>query len=153
MNGSIPPSMIYAYAAARLGIPYANGAPNLSVDIPAMVELSEKNQAPIAGKLIELWDWPLRLFHWALVVCVSTALVTGWLGGGWMPVHALAGETIVGLLVFRISWGFFGSSHARFHHFLPTPAQIRAYLTGQWSGVGHNPLGALSVLALLKILY
>jgi len=109
-------------------------------------------QAPIAGKLIELWDWPLRLFHWALVVCVSTALVTGWLGGGWMPVHALAGETIVGLLVFRISWGFFGSSHARFHHFLPTPAQIRAYLTGQWSGVGHNPLGALSVLALLLLL-
>lgn len=46
----IAPSMIYAYAAAKLGIPYANGAPNLSCDVPAIVELAEQNQAPIAGK-------------------------------------------------------------------------------------------------------
>jgi len=46
----IPPSMIYAYAAIKMGIPYANGAPNLSCDIPAMVELAKKTGAPIAGK-------------------------------------------------------------------------------------------------------
>ncbi|MDE2039061.1 MAG: inositol-3-phosphate synthase [Elusimicrobia bacterium] len=47
---AIPPSMIYAYAAISLGIPYGNGAPNLSADIPALVELAEKTGAPIAGK-------------------------------------------------------------------------------------------------------
>lgn len=47
---NIPPSMIYTYAAMKCGIPYANGAPNLSCDVPAMVELSRRNQAPIAGK-------------------------------------------------------------------------------------------------------
>lgn len=47
---AIPPSMIYAYAAIRLGIPYANGAPNLSGDIPALVELAKNTGTPIAGK-------------------------------------------------------------------------------------------------------
>lgn len=46
----IPPSMLYAYAAIKMGIPYANGAPNLSCDIPALVELSKQTQTPIAGK-------------------------------------------------------------------------------------------------------
>ena len=47
---NIPPSMIYAYAAIKMGVPYANGAPNLSADIPALVELSKKNGVPIGGK-------------------------------------------------------------------------------------------------------
>jgi myo-inositol-1-phosphate synthase len=47
---AIPPSMVYAYAALKLGVPYANGAPNLSADVPAMVELAEETEAPIAGK-------------------------------------------------------------------------------------------------------
>ena len=46
----IPPSMIYAYAALKLGVPFANGAPNLTVDIPALVELSKETNTPIAGK-------------------------------------------------------------------------------------------------------
>jgi len=46
----IPPSMLYAYAAIKMGVPYANGAPNLSCDIPALVELAEKTMTPIAGK-------------------------------------------------------------------------------------------------------
>ena len=47
---SIAPSMIYAYAALQEGVPFANGAPNLTVDIPVMLELSRKNEAPICGK-------------------------------------------------------------------------------------------------------
>ncbi|WP_374319381.1 cytochrome b/b6 domain-containing protein [Aquabacterium sp.] len=105
-----------------------------------------------AGKLIELWDWPLRVFHWSLVLSVSTAIATGLLGGSWMPVHAIAGELIAGLLAFRLAWGFFGSSHARFRQFVPGPRRLLAYLKGRWTGVGHNPLGALSVLALLTLL-
>jgi len=46
----IPPSMIYAYAALKLGVPYANGAPNLTVDVPALLELAQKNRVPVCGK-------------------------------------------------------------------------------------------------------
>jgi cytochrome b len=62
------------------------------------------------------------------------------------------GLTILGLLVFRIIWGFIGSTYARFTQFVRGPAAIRAYLRGEWHGLGHNPLGALSVLALLGVL-
>lgn len=101
---------------------------------------------------IELWDWPLRLFHWALVAAVSVAIVTGKIGGDWMAVHGKAGIAIVGLLAFRVVWGFIGSTHARFSSFVPTPGSILRYLKGIWFGVGHNPLGALSVIALLTVL-
>lgn len=101
---------------------------------------------------IRLWDLPTRLFHWSLVLAVSTAVITGELGGDWMGIHGKAGLTIVGLVTFRVVWGFIGSTHARFLSFLPTPSKIWAYLKGRWQGVGHNPLGALSVFALLGLL-
>jgi cytochrome b len=101
---------------------------------------------------ILVWDWPIRVFHWALVLAVAAAIVTAEVGGGWMRWHGIAGLTILGLVVFRILWGFVGSTHARFSDFVPTPASVVAYLKGRWQGVGHNPLGALSVLALLGVL-
>lgn len=101
---------------------------------------------------IALWDLPVRVFHWSLLAAVATAIVTGQLGGGWMSVHGKAGLVITALVVFRVLWGFLGSTYARFATFVPTPGQLRAYLRGQWHGVGHNPLGALSVLALLGLL-
>ncbi|HEY2976343.1 MAG TPA: cytochrome b/b6 domain-containing protein [Burkholderiaceae bacterium] len=101
---------------------------------------------------IRLWDLPLRIFHWSLVGAVATAVVTGELGGPWMELHGKAGLTIVGLVVFRLVWGLIGSTHARFVHFAPTPSKLKAYLRGQWRGTGHNPLGALSVFAVLGLL-
>lgn len=101
---------------------------------------------------IRLWDLPLRVFHWSLVLAVVCAVVTGQLGGSWMDLHGKAGLTIVGLVVFRVVWGLIGSTHARFVHFAPTPARLMAYVRGRWKGVGHNPLGALSVFALLSLL-
>lgn len=101
---------------------------------------------------IKLWDLPTRLFHWALVLSVATSFISGWSGGNAMEWHGRAGITIVGLVSFRIVWGFLGSTHARFANFLGGPAAILAYWRGQWHGVGHNPLGALSVLAMLLIL-
>lgn len=101
---------------------------------------------------IQLWDLPVRIFHWSLLAAVSTAIVTGKLGGAWMPVHGQAGLAIVGLVVFRLAWGVLGSTHARFITFAPTPGRILAYVKGRWRGVGHNPLGALSVFALLGVL-
>jgi cytochrome b len=101
---------------------------------------------------IRLWDLPTRVFHWSLVVAVLTAVITGQVGGDWMKVHGIAGLAIVGLVVFRLLWGFLGSTHARFASFVPRPSTVWRYLRGRWQGVGHNPLGALSVLALLGLL-
>jgi cytochrome b len=108
--------------------------------------------ARAATRRIRLWDAPTRLFHWLLLAAVATALATGWRGGSWMELHGKAGLAIAGLLVFRLVWGFVGNRQARFASFLPTPARLRAYLRGHWHGIGHNPLGALSVLALLLLL-
>lgn len=101
---------------------------------------------------IHVWDLPTRLFHWSLVLSVTLALATGLVGGDWMPVHGYAGIAIVGLVAFRLVWGVAGAAHARFANFAPTPGRLRAYLGGNWRGHGHNPLGALSVFALLALL-
>lgn len=99
-----------------------------------------------------VWDLPTRLFHWSLVILVVAAFVTAKIGGNAMVWHGRLGLAIIGLLVFRIIWGFLGSTYARFFQFVRGPGAIFSYLGGQWQGLGHNPLGALSVLALLGIL-
>lgn len=101
---------------------------------------------------IKVWDLPLRLFHWLLALSVAAAVVTGEIGGNLIDWHGRIGVFIAGLLAFRIVWGFLGSTHARFASFFPTPAHIASYLRGQWQRPGHNPLGALSVFALLSAL-
>ena len=99
-----------------------------------------------------LWDLPTRIFHWALVLCVIASFVTVNLGGNAMVWHGRIGVAVVGLLVFRLVWGFAGSTYARFSLFVRGPGAIKDYLQGRWRGEGHNPLGALSVLALLGTL-
>lgn len=101
---------------------------------------------------ILVWDWPTRLFHWALVACVIGAFITAKIGGKLMIWHGRIGLVILGLLVFRVIWGFVGSTYARFTRFVRGPEVIQAYLRGKWQGQGHNPLGAMSVLALLGVL-
>jgi len=101
---------------------------------------------------IHIWDLPLRLFHWLLVAAVAAAYVTAKIGGPLIDWHGRIGIFILGLLVFRILWGFVGSTHARFLTFFPTLSRLAAYLKGRWQGIGHNPLGALSVFALLAAL-
>lgn len=101
---------------------------------------------------IRLWDLPTRLFHWLLALSVSAALVSAQIGGNFMDWHGRIGLFIVGLLVFRLAWGVMGSTYARFAQFFPTPAKVKIFLRGEWRGVGHNPLGALSVLGLLGLL-
>ncbi|MGE5465887.1 MAG: cytochrome b/b6 domain-containing protein [Ignavibacteria bacterium] len=100
---------------------------------------------------VYVWDLPTRAFHWSLATAVALCGATGFAGGGLMELHAKAGIAIVGLIVFRLVWGVAGSTYARFASFVRGPAAIRAALQGQWQGVGHNPLGALSVLALLGL--
>jgi cytochrome b len=101
---------------------------------------------------IKLWDLPTRLFHWLLVASIAALFVTVKVemdnGIVW---HGRIGIFVVGLLAFRLVWGFVGSTYARFFQFFPTPAKVIAYLKGEWHGLGHNPLGALSVFALLAL--
>jgi cytochrome b len=98
-----------------------------------------------------LWDLPTRLFHWLLVAAIVAAIVSGQLGGNLIVWHGRIGLLIVGLIVFRLAWGLFGSTYARFAHFFPTPARLKAYVQGEWRQPGHNPLGAVAVFALLGL--
>jgi len=95
---------------------------------------------------------PHRLFHWLLAASVTASYITAKIGGALIDWHGRLGLFILGLLVFRIVWGFIGSTHSRFATFFPTFPRLVAYLKGRWQGIGHNPLGGLSVIALLATL-
>jgi cytochrome b len=115
-------------------------------------ETSIAQQEDIQSTHIYIWDLPLRIFHWLLVAAVSIAIVTAKLGGNWMDIHGKAGLTIVGLLAFRVIWGFIGPHHSRFLVFFPKPKTIIQYIKGHWVGYGHNPIGALATIILLSVL-
>lgn len=125
---------------------------------------------PISSS-VAVWDLPTRLFHWTLVLCVALLYVSGEFGGlaftlplpggqlvmGNMDVHMLLGEIVLGLVVFRIIWGLIGSSTARFATFVQGPKAVIGYLSALRRGelpltVGHNPAGALMIIALLVLL-
>ena len=101
-------------------------------------------------KTIRVWDLPVRLFHWLLVSCIVVSFITVKIGGNAMDFHARAGYCVLALIIFRVCWGFIGSYHARFINFVPSPKSLLSYVSGKTTaGLGHNPLGALSVLALM----
>lgn len=102
-----------------------------------------------------IWDLPTRLFHWLLVLSVIALVITGKVGGNAMEWHLRLGHVVLALLLFRVLWGFIGGHWSRFFTFIPSPARLIRYLKGQGSAAdhaGHNPLGAVSVLAMLLIL-
>ena len=93
-----------------------------------------------------VWDAPVRLVHW---------LLAGLIAFSWWSVHnhhtdwhIWSGCAILTLLIFRLLWGVVGSSTARFASFVRGPKSIMADFRGRWTGIGHSPLGALSVLVL-----
>ena len=97
-----------------------------------------------------IWDIPTRLFHWLLVLTIVTAWATEELD--WMQWHSYAGYMALGLILFRLGWGVFGSVHSRFRDFVRGPAAVRAYFRGETGEYkGHNPAGAWSVLILLTL--
>jgi cytochrome b len=104
---------------------------------------------------VRVWDLPTRLFHWLLVFCVVGLVATAKVGGAAMDWHARLGYTVLTLLLFRIVWGFIGGHWSRFRSFLYAPRSVLAYLGGRSHPdhlVGHNPLGAGSVFAMLLVL-
>ncbi len=106
------------------------------------------------GVPVKLWDGPVRLVHWLLVGLVA---FSWWASEDHLNWHQWSGYTIVGLVLFRIYWGFMGGGAARFSNFVRGPGATLSYLrtVGERSPSttpGHNPLGALSILALLALL-
>ena len=103
----------------------------------------------------KIWDLPTRVFHWALALCVIALALTGQVGGGWMPWHFRLGYSVLSLLLFRLVWGCIGGHWSRFRSFLYSPSSVLRYAKEQpqaGHAAGHNPLGAMSVFAMLGFL-
>ncbi|MBL8325915.1 MAG: cytochrome b/b6 domain-containing protein [Rubrivivax sp.] len=114
-------------------------------------------QAGPAAVAVRVWDLPTRLFHWLLALTIIGSVVTAKIGGGAMVWHFRLGFLAMGLLLFRIAWGFVGGRWSRFASFVRGPGTVWRYLRGaarpgEHLDVGHNPLGAGSVLAMLALL-
>lgn len=105
--------------------------------------------ATAAPAKIAIWDLPTRLFHWILVALIAFSWWTA--EEHYDDLHLYSGYAVLALILFRMLWGFFGSSTARFASFVRGPRAVFGYLRGPWHGIGHNPLGALSVIALLTL--
>jgi cytochrome b len=108
-------------------------------------------------KKIRVWDLPVRLFHWLLVVLIAVSIITQEIGGNAMDWHFRAGYAVLTLIAFRLVWGLVGTRYARFSDFIHGPSPIIAYLRGSDAGSGekyhgHNPVGSLSVFALLGVI-
>jgi cytochrome b len=119
----------------------------------AVWESQSSNDAPAdARPRVRVWDGFTRLAHWLLVVLMGASWWTA--RHHHMDYHRYSGYALLGVLVFRVYWGVFGSTTARFAHFVKGPRSICLYLRSKALHVapGHNPLGALSVLALLSLL-
>lgn len=108
----------------------------------------------VATSQILVWDWPLRLCHWGLLLALVGAYGTaelGWLDMSW---HFRFGYLALGLVLFRLLWGLLGTRHARFASFLAGPAAVIGYLrtgrqaAGRW--VGHTPIAGWATVVLLS---
>lgn len=102
-----------------------------------------------------IWDWPVRIGHWLLVGAFTLAWITGD-SEEWRLVHAFAGGTVVGIVLFRLLWGFIGTRHARFASFVRGPQAVFDYVLGLLRGAesnyaGHNAAGGWAIVALLGL--
>jgi cytochrome b len=117
------------------------------------VQGAPQTDARTAGK-VRVWDPAVRVFHGGIVV----AFATGWVTADELQaVHEIAGYTVAALVAFRLVWGFVGSRNARFAQFLRGPGETLAYLGDMTRGkerryLGHNPIGAVMIVALLVTL-
>jgi cytochrome b len=104
-----------------------------------------------------VWDIPVRVFHWFLVALIVVSFTTAQIGGNAMRIHELSGFSILTLVLFRVLWGIFGSTYARFSDFVRHPRQAIEYAKSLRRGrspfyAGHNPLGGWMIVALLLCL-
>ncbi len=103
---------------------------------------------------VRVWDLPTRLFHWSVAICFTGLVITGMVGDAAMVFHFRFGYAMLALLLFRLVWGLLGGHWSRFSSFLFSPKLTLSFLKNKssFATVGHSPLGALSVWALLIFL-
>ena len=109
-------------------------------------------QAADSALAVPVWDLPVRLVHWGMVLLIAFSWWSA--ENDRIQWHIWSGYGVLFLLLFRILWGFLGSSTARFASFVRGPGTLLAYLRdpGSHRSIGHTPLGALSVVALLGLI-
>ncbi|MGB7481849.1 MAG: cytochrome b/b6 domain-containing protein [Burkholderiaceae bacterium] len=112
------------------------------------------NISAAEAKTVRVWDPLVRIFHWSLVATFFGAYLLGDDGG---QLHQALGYGVLGLVAFRLLWGVVGSRHARFASFVPSYRQLTGYLKDLVAGreahyLGHNPAGAVMIVALLLAL-
>lgn len=104
---------------------------------------------------VKVWDLPLRLFHWTLVIAIAVAFLSSEEDSALNDWHVLSGWVAAVLIVFRLVWGFIGGEHSRFSDFI-RPSRIPPHVVSLARGqrettLGHNPLGAVAVVVLLAL--
>ena len=114
----------------------------------------EQPRAAVRRRVL-VWDTPVRVFHWLMVLCFFGAYISAE-SERWRLLHVTLGYTMLGLVGFRIVWGLIGTRHARFASFVRGPAAVLRYLRSLWRRrpehhVGHNPAGALAIVSLLLL--
>ncbi len=126
---------------------------NLRTAVPAQQHREARRQTP--PRRILVWDAPVRICHWLIALCFAGAYMTAE-SDALRLVHVTFGYTLGGLVAFRFLWGLAGTRHARFQSFVHGPRSALRYLRTLASGrpehhVGHNPAGALAIVALLGL--
>jgi cytochrome b len=134
---------------------------NTKSAFPADRPSAPSNTSPIssasapASRKVLVWDAPVRVFHWLMVLSFAGAYLSAE-SERWRLAHVTLGYTMAGLVAFRILWGLLGTSHARFSTFVRGPKAVARYLGAALRGqpehhTGHNPAGALAIIALLAL--
>jgi cytochrome b len=119
--------------------------------------MSDETGSQHQPRTVRVWDIPVRVFHWLVVVLIVVSFTTAEIGGNAMQIHEYSGFTILTLVLFRVLWGIFGSTYARFRDFVHHPRQAIEYASSLRRGqppfyAGHNPLGGWMIVALLLCL-
>ena len=108
-------------------------------------------------RVVQVWDLPVRLFHWSLALLIAFSVTTGKLGGNWMEWHSRSGYCILALVLFRVVWGLTGSQTARFSDFVHGPKRVLSHACALLRGatpfhVGHSPTAGLVIVLILILL-
>jgi cytochrome b len=128
----------------------------MNTPMPAELNAAATPDGPAApAPKVLVWDLPVRVFHWLLALSFAGAWLTAE-SEAWRLVHITLGYTMAALVGFRLVWGLLGSRPARFASFVRGPAAVKAYLKALLNGqaahtTGHNPAGALAIVALLGL--
>lgn len=121
----------------------------MTIPFESLAEQPEKQMTLI-------WDYPIRIAHWLLVASVAGAWVTSD-SERLIVIHSAFGYTLGLVMVYRIYWGFIGSTYARWSNFYPSPERVKRYLRSILRAspehyVGHNPLGSVAIYMMLILL-